>query len=85
VQIGARWPITSAPVILVDGVLSYDLSHFQPASDGVTMDGMTTGRNGMTGHADFMSGWTQTDIDALVQACYTDAQEDCGIVGGAGS
>lgn len=85
VQIGARWPITSAPVILVNGVLSYDLSHFQLASDGVTVDGVTTGRNGMTGHADFMSGWTQGDIDALVQACYIDAQTDCGMVGGDGS
>jgi len=85
VQVGARWPITSAPVILVNGVLSYDLSHFQLASDGVTAGGVTTGRNGMTGHADFMSGWTQSDIDALVKACYTDAQIDCGTVGGDGS
>lgn len=85
VQVGARWPTTGAPVILVDGVLSYDLSHFQLASDGVTSDGVTTGRNGMTGHADFMSGWLQSDIDALVQACYTDVQQDCGAVGGGGS
>ena len=66
-DIGARWPMTSFPIVA--GL--YDLSQATLDSDlMVNQDGTITGGNGTTAHADFMSGWTDSQIADLITNCY---------------
>jgi hypothetical protein len=41
--------------------------------------------HGNTAHAEFMSGWTNDDIEALIDKCYHDesrgAPQNCGTIG----
>lgn len=66
VQIGFRWPLGLARGVVPDTSLpsQWDLSSLRVASDATGQPG------GITGHADFMSGWSTAQLSKLVKTCF---------------
>lgn len=74
VQIGYRWPMEEIAGIVtrVGHPNHWDLSALKLASDGA---GQT---RGVSAHADFMSGWSDADLDVLMRTCFWDADHYVG-------
>lgn len=105
VQIGVRWVLSSAFTATAGACPTgasaptcFDLTNAALTSDDMPMSGGgTTGLHGVTGHGDFMNGWTTDDSsedpvderDMLMGDCfgqYTQGDgHDCGYIGGGGS
>lgn len=66
VQIGFRWALNSTDGITNDPLdtTQWDLSSLRLSSD---MDGQP---GGISGHVDFMSGWTAEELSDLVKQCF---------------
>ncbi|MGI8576594.1 MAG: DUF1996 domain-containing protein [Nocardioidaceae bacterium] len=79
IQVGARWDLTKTDIIPTGA--TYDLSGLYLSSDLMIPSAQRVA--GETAHADFMSGFTTTDIQNLVQYC-VNAQVNCGYVAGGG-
>jgi hypothetical protein len=90
VQIGYRWPLEAGSGIPTDPAnnTQWDLSTLRLASDmGASMDQL----HGVTGHIDFMSGWSTTQLTELMKTCYWDSSHGgysgsprhCGAIGDA--
>jgi hypothetical protein len=83
VQIGYRWPLNSSIGITTDPSDStlWDLTSLHSSSD------MEEGGRGQGAHADFMSGWSDAQIEGLMEQCffsgnpYTGPQK-CGAIHG---
>lgn len=69
VQIGFRWPLGAASGVLPHQSLptEWDLSSLSLSSD----DGKTPG---ITGHADFMSGWSTAQLATFMRVCFWSPQ-----------
>jgi hypothetical protein len=81
-QVGFRWPLNSAEGLQPDSAdpTSWNLRPMRIASDNLVLDGgLHSGTHGMTAHVDFMSGWTQPDLNYLVDHCFHTPQ-NCGII-----
>ena len=81
-QVGFRWPLNAAEGLNPDPTDSalWNLRPMRLASDNMPLDGGgQSGIHGMPAHVDFMSGWTQHDLDYLVDNCFT-PPHNCGII-----
>jgi len=80
VRIGVRWKISTAFTKALDPTVGhtrcgtafcYDLSNAYLSSDHQSMFGMpTSGLHGVTGHADFINGWSEADLLTFMHMSY---------------
>lgn len=82
VQIGFRWPLDldSGITKVQNDSTRWDLTSLRLSSD----DPLADQDDGVTGHIDFMSGWSTNQLADLMATCYTDeslgAPRNCGAV-----
>jgi hypothetical protein len=78
-QVGVRWPLEDQGLEIDGNHLVLDPLHLATYVDD------DDDVHGNTAHADFMSGWTNDDIEALIDKCYHDesrgAPQNCGTIG----
>jgi hypothetical protein len=85
VKIGYRWPLSSSIGITTYMVTpnTWDLTSLKVASDMLNMQ-----NDGVSAHADFMSGWSTGQLEDLMENCYWDehhggtvgAPRNCGFI-----
>jgi hypothetical protein len=86
VQVGVRWPLDPADGIVTD---PSDSTKWDLSSLKLTSDMMMGQDDGISGHADFMSGWTDAELLELMKTCfwdsshggYTGSPRNCGAIG----
>jgi hypothetical protein len=86
VQIGVRWPLNAADGIVTD---PEDNTQWDLTSLKLTSDMMIGQDDGISGHADFMSGWSDEQLLELMKTCYWDedhggyhgSPRNCGAIG----
>lgn len=86
-QVGVRWKLNTQLTHTGpdNGTWTFDLTRLWLVSDLSVKRSVPGLERGTTAHADFMSGWTQSDINGLIDQCFHAAQLNCGYVGGNGT